>query len=208
MVGVCSMGYDVCLFQFCWFVFVFRTRGDLCTFDSMNINGPPIMDMSMNPNGYHQPYLPQNMMPPPPPQHSGPSHHNEGGSNMSVGPPSQQQQQQPPPAHPTQSQSNSGSGGTPGGGSSNQGTASGGEGTSGIGHGSGSGSESAAARAEANKKKSWPRKKVYKKPDPNAPKQRRFSGKPSQSQRFIYYQIQIQTCSILVSLSVQFRKSY
>lgn len=25
--------------------------------------------------------------------------------------------------------------------------------------------------------KSWPKKKVYKKPDPNAPKQRRFSGK-------------------------------
>ncbi|CAG7818290.1 unnamed protein product [Allacma fusca] len=144
----------------------------------MNINGPPIMDMSMNPNGYHQPYLPPTMMPPPPPQHSAPPHHSEGGGGMAVGPP----QQQPPPAHPpqqqAQSQSAPGTSGVSGQGTnSNQGSTSGGESTSGMtGHGAGSGTEGPNTPQKNSQKKSWPKKKVYKKPDPNAPKQRRFSG--------------------------------
>jgi len=140
----------------------------------MNVNAP-IMDMSMNPNGYHQPYIQQNMMAPQSQQHSGQQqHHNESPSNMSVGPP-QQQQQQPPPAHPNQSQSLVNSGG----GNSSQG----GGGNSSDGLGSGFQIEvkteggSMQQRADGSmKKKTWPRKKVYKKPDPNTPKQRRFSG--------------------------------
>ncbi|CAL8141762.1 unnamed protein product [Orchesella dallaii] len=152
----------------------------------MNINGPPIMDMSMNPNGYHQPYLPPTMMPPPPP-HSvagGPPHHNEApGGGMPVGPP--QQQQQPPPAHPPQQQqqpqqqtqnqtttANSGAGGN----NTNQTSESGGQSNTGLtGHTTSSGGE-ATSTPRDTKKKCWPKKKVYKKPDPNAPKQRRFSG--------------------------------
>ncbi|XP_035714693.1 high mobility group protein 20A isoform X2 [Folsomia candida] len=166
-----------------------RSRGAfLVGDDSMNINGPgPIMDMSMNPNGYHQPYLPPSMMPPPPPHNvSGgpPQHHNEG--QMNVGPP----QQQAPSSHPSQQQQqqqqqqgvtnqnqggNAPSSNNAGGSNSNPGSASGGENSGGMG-GAGSGGESSSPNKKQHNNKSWPKKKVYKKPDPNAPKQRRFSG--------------------------------
>ncbi len=167
----------------------YRSRGAELGLGSMNINGPPIMDMSMNPNGYHQPYLPPTMMPPPPP-HSvagGPPHHNEApGGGMPVGPP--QQQQQPPPAHPpqqqqqqqpqqTQNQTTTANNATAGN-NSNQTSESGGQNSTGLtGHTTSSGGE-ATTTPRDTKKKCWPKKKVYKKPDPNAPKQRRFSGKP------------------------------
>ena len=96
-------------------------------------------------------------------------------------------QPQPPPAHPPQQQqqqqgqNQSGNPGTSGvsgqGTNSNQGSNSGGESTSGMtGHGAGSGNEGPNTPSKNSNKKSWPKKKVYKKPDPNAPKQRRFSG--------------------------------
>jgi hypothetical protein len=101
---------------------------------------------------------------------------------MNVGPP--QQQQQAPSSHPSQQQqqqqsnqnqgsnNNASSSNNAGGSNSNPGSASGGENNMG---GAGSGGEGSSPGKKHNK--SWPKKKVYKKPDPNAPKQRRFSGK-------------------------------